>query len=131
MTAALRTCPDDGKLALANVVRVRIVLAGRHPLFRTNLVVDDHRSRNLEIDARRLRFVSPLEICAVAAWAARTLEAGREARFLLPEDPDVASYLLRMDLARVLGDAVVGDDTMISKNRRSGLLPPNDPEWIS
>ena len=55
---------------------MRIVLAGRHPLFRTNLVVDDLRSRNLEIDARRLRFVSPLEICAVAAWAARTLEAG-------------------------------------------------------
>lgn len=103
---------------------VRIVLAGRHPFFRTDLRAEELQSRGLTLDARRLSFASPLEICGIASWAAHVVKDGRTVRVLLPEDRDVANYLLRMNLSLMLADSVQisGDLTEGERLDRSDVL---------
>jgi hypothetical protein len=78
---------------------MRVELAGRHPMLRGNVRVSGGDENRVVIDARRLRFASPLDLAAMAALAHG---AESDVAFLPPRDPSVASYLQRMDVLRQL-----------------------------
>ena len=87
-------------------------LAGNRPLHEPDLPIRDRADsgRGLVIDASRLEFASPLDLAATAALAHVHAAAGEPADLVLPKDPNIASYLRRMDLldhvppgTRVLG----------------------------
>ncbi|WP_155060003.1 hypothetical protein [Streptomyces blattellae] len=77
-------------------------LAGRHPLLRGNLRLQDRSRPELMIDARHLEFASPLDLAAVAALTHTHAVSGAEVTLLLPESRSVTSYLQRMDLLKHL-----------------------------
>jgi hypothetical protein len=62
------------------------------------------------IDLSRARFVTPAASVAVCAFAERAIRKGKTVSFVSPLDPDVATYLSRMRLGRVLIDLGVGHD---------------------
>ena len=57
------------------------------------------------LDATRLKFVSPMEVCAIVCVALRASNEDRNVSFHLPHDSDVAGYLQRMDVVRLLSHA--------------------------
>ncbi|MBT2530430.1 hypothetical protein J7E91_35085 [Streptomyces sp. ISL-99] len=112
-------------------------LAGRHPLLRDNITTRSTTHDQLILDARRLLFASPLDL-AVAAATAHT-HAGLAATVLLPESPDVTSYMQRMDLIAALppDTRVVGSSPGEARSDRSetllelALLHPDTADDIS
>lgn len=104
---------------------VRILLAGRYPLQRAELVADYHENvDSLALDARCLRWASPLELAAIVTMA--TDAAARDLKVVLlpPDDPDVAAYLARMNVVDLLDPIAEIDGTFNRQNRRdlSGKL---------
>lgn len=90
---------------------MQILAVGKHPFFRTSLRVTDVEEPDLIIDARRLKFASPLELAGIAAMAHSASRDGQKVTFNLPEAPNLSSYIMRMDLlkhldgvARILGE---------------------------
>jgi hypothetical protein len=81
---------------------MKILLSGRHPFFRKSLRLADYDEPELQIDARELSFVSPLELAGIAALVHAAAADHRNASLVLPETPGVTSYLQRMDLLRYL-----------------------------
>lgn len=82
---------------------VRIELAGRNPLRRRELRADFHGDTgNLVLDARGLRWVSPLELAALVTMGTVAAARGREVRLLVPHDPKITSYLVRMNVVELL-----------------------------
>jgi anti-sigma regulatory factor (Ser/Thr protein kinase) len=83
-----------------------VPLGGREPLLNdpTRLwnpsLVEGNAA--IDIDLRTLAFVAPIDLAGLAAWSL-SLEPVRRASVLLPV-PDVASYLDRMNVLRLLRD---------------------------
>ena len=98
---------------------MRIELAGRNPLRRRELKADYHEDKgNLVLDARGLRWVSPLEVAAMVLMGTDGATRGREVRLLLPHDPKVASYLVRMNVVELLAPVAEVDGTIPDQHRR-------------
>lgn len=93
-------------------------------MFRVDVAIERERSRRLLLDASRLTFVSPLEVCGIVAMVQRAVAEGREVSFLMPEDPDVASYLQRMDVLPELASVgeVIGKAPKEKREDRSKVL---------
>src|SRR5260370_40318608 len=94
---------------------VRLTLSGRHPLSRRQLRVDEADRAGVVVDARRLTFAGPLELAAMVALGTDASLRGEPVTLLVPRDPNVTSYLQRMDVisryasvGSVVGD--IGDD---------------------
>jgi hypothetical protein len=119
---------------------MRVELAGRLPLLRRDVrlrVVDPGR---MVLDARRLLFANPLDLAAIIAFAHSGAASEANVMILLPEDPDVTSYLQRMDVLRSLppGTEVRGS---VSPERRtdcskrlievSQLSPATDQDLVT
>lgn len=103
---------------------MKLTLSASHPLFRTSLRFADMHDRNLTIDCGPLTFVSPLEIVGIAALAHSAVKQGRSVDLHLPTDPDVASYLQRMDLMKHLKGAasIHGVAGVEERKDRSSIL---------
>jgi hypothetical protein len=98
---------------------VRILLAGRYPLQRAELVADFHEDEaSLALDARCLRWASPLELAALVTLATNAAAQDRKVVLLLPDDPDVAAYLVRMNVVDLLDPIAEIDGTAVSQTRR-------------
>jgi hypothetical protein len=69
----------------------------------------DHQDE-LVLDARKLTFVSPLDLSAMVALAHSAAARGIKTTLIAPEDPDVACYLERMNVVANLppGSSVSG-----------------------
>ena len=103
---------------------MRLLLGGQHPLLRARLRITEPDDAGFVADARRLHFAGPLELCAIVSLAHSAASRGEPVELILPNDPDTASYLQRMDVLRhiqqwgtVTGHA--GDDI---REDRSGVL---------
>ncbi len=82
---------------------------GRQPSLRSAIPVIEGEGNGLVLDATRLTWASPLDLTGIAAWASAGTPS--ETSLLLPEEPDLASYLNRMDVLNSLreqGVAVYG-----------------------
>ncbi|MFD3840250.1 hypothetical protein ACFWWC_28955 [Streptomyces sp. NPDC058642] len=103
---------------------MQLELAGRHPLLRHDLALHPEAPGRLVLNARRLLFASPLDLAASAAAAHIHAHAGRDITLLLPDAPDVASYLQRMDLPKALpsGSYIDGDHPAGTRYDRSDIL---------
>jgi hypothetical protein len=101
---------------------VRVVLTGRRPLLRRDIQISGHDGPLL-IDARRLTFLSPLDLTGLAVLAHAHPERS-EVRLLLPSDANIASYIDRMDLLTHLpaGCTVLGLASRGGRSDRSGTL---------
>jgi hypothetical protein len=98
---------------------VRIELAGRNPLRRRELKADYHEDKgNLVLDARGLQWVSPLELAATVVMGIDGAARGREVRLLLPHDPKIASYLVRMNVVELLAPVAEVDGTIPDQDRQ-------------
>jgi anti-sigma regulatory factor (Ser/Thr protein kinase) len=86
---------------------VILELAGRHPLLRADLTPERRADQVVTIDATRLRFISPLDLTAVAAIAHTTAVTSGKSVLRLPSDPRVTSYLQRMDLLAQLPESTI------------------------
>lgn len=73
-------------------------LAGRHPLLRNDLRISGPAHTGLTIDARRLRFASPLDLAGITALAHMRTGGDADVELYLPAAPAVTSYVQRMDL---------------------------------
>ncbi|MDT0318027.1 hypothetical protein [Streptomyces millisiae] len=84
---------------------------------------------DLVVDARRLRFASPLDLAAIAALTHKQSAAGGEVELVLPADARVASYVQRMDLiARLPAEAqVVGHLPFDDRQDRASALLETSP----
>jgi hypothetical protein len=93
---------------------MRIELAGRQPLLRRDVRVQNRDEGCLVLDARRLRFASPMDLAATVALAHTAAAKGKRISFRMPQDADVASYLQRMDVIKHLpaGAVVEGSPQM-------------------
>ncbi|MFC1414149.1 hypothetical protein ACEZCY_33875 [Streptacidiphilus sp. N1-12] len=85
-------------------------LDGRHSLLRNDLRLRADGQAALTIDARRLRFASPLDLAAATALAHTHSATGADVALMLSADCAVTSYLQRMDLLERLpgGTRIVG-----------------------
>jgi hypothetical protein len=75
-------------------------LTGRHPFLNRELPQIPTPGDELVIDARRLAFAGPLELTATVALAHRARAAGHGMTLLVAENPNVASYMQRMEVIR-------------------------------
>ncbi|MFD1080692.1 hypothetical protein [Micromonospora andamanensis] len=96
---------------------VLIELSGRHPLLRSELSVSSVDGDQLVLDARRLRFAGPQELTAIVALASTDARRGREVVLRMPEDEDVASYLQRMDVIKLLRPIATIEGPLSSQSR--------------
>ncbi|GAA5202013.1 hypothetical protein GCM10023322_83050 [Rugosimonospora acidiphila] len=99
---------------------MRIELAGRNPLRqRRELRADFHGdTENLVLDARGLQWVSPLELAAIVTMGTAAADGGREVRLLVPRDPKIASYLVRMNVVELLKPFAEIEGSIPSQVRR-------------
>ncbi|MFG1926856.1 hypothetical protein [Cryptosporangium sp. NPDC048952] len=98
---------------------MRILLADRRPLQRAELVIDFHEDEHaLALDARALRWASPLELAAIVTLANDAHTRGRKVALVLPEDRDVAAYLARMNVVDLLEPIAEIDGTIPTQTRR-------------
>ncbi|WP_033287149.1 hypothetical protein [Streptomyces sp. NRRL F-525] len=99
-------------------------LAGRHPLLRNDLHARGQADSGLVVDARRLRFASPLDLAGIAALTHTRADAGGSTELVLPADTDVASYIQRMDLIERLppDTRIVGALPLDDRRDRSSTL---------
>ena len=87
---------------------MRIELEGRQPLLRRDAVTDPYADEGwLVIDARSLRFAAPIDLAGIAALSNAAAADGLKVALVTPEDADVAYYLERMDVFRMLPDSAV------------------------
>lgn len=105
------------------VCAVLLQLAGRHPLLRNDLRTSGPAHTGLVIDARRLRFASPLDLAGIAALAHARADGG-DVELFLPAAADVTSYVQRMDLIDRLppGARIAGALPLDSRSDRSSAL---------
>lgn len=104
---------------------MRIELVGRHPFLRTVTPVhNDDSEAQLVLDARRLAFVSPLELTAIPALARTAHDIGQATTILVPADDDVTSYMQRMNVFQSLpGNAkIIGHLPHQERSDRSTVL---------
>lgn len=105
---------------------VRIQLAGRAPLQRSDLAPDFcEDEQSLVLDARYLTWASPLELAAIVTLAVTAATRGRQPTLLLPHNDDVASYMARMDVLEHLDGIAKIDKTVVTQSRsdhRSKLM---------
>lgn len=90
---------------------VRIVLEGRAPFMDLAIQTTGRSRTRTEVDAAGLTYVCPLELVGIPVLLADALRQGRDARLVLPDDPNISSYLQRMDVVQHLverGVTVVG-----------------------
>ncbi|MET7971252.1 hypothetical protein [Micromonospora sp. NPDC005305] len=99
---------------------MRIELAGRNPLrHRRELKADFHGDTgNLVLDARGLQWVSPLELAAIVTMGTVAAARGREVHLLVPHDPKIASYLVRMNVVELLKPFAEIEGSVPSQVRR-------------
>ncbi len=90
-------------------------MAGSRPLSEAAFL-SGSGSDTLVIDATKLTFASPLDLAGMVATAHWAASDAIRVTVLLPSDPDVASYLQRMDVLR----------NMPSRAQIRGNLPPDD-----
>jgi len=103
--------------------RMLVTLAGRGPALRPALDIASSDD-GFVIDARHLEWASPADLTAIAALHASWAPSG-PVRLVLPDNPDTASYLQRMDILRHLGDAgafVDGDPGADERRDQHGRL---------
>lgn len=104
---------------------VRIELAGPTPLQRRELSADYHEDADtLVLDARCLRWASPLELAAIVTMAQDAGAQGRKVMLLMPDDPNVGRYLVRMnvvDLVETVAD-IDGEIPSLIRTDRSAML---------
>lgn len=103
---------------------MRVELAGRLPMLRRDVRVSTADEGRMVLDARRLLFASPLDLAAVTALAHAGTNGKLDVTLLLPIDPDVASYLQRMDVLRRLprGTEICGSAQPEQRTDRSEVL---------
>ncbi|MET7709003.1 hypothetical protein [Micromonospora sp. NPDC005413] len=98
---------------------MRIELAGRNPLRRRELRADFHGDTgNLVLDARGLQWVSPLELAAIVSMGTVAAADGRDVHLLVPHDPKIASYLVRMNVVELLKPFAEIDGSVPPQGRR-------------
>jgi hypothetical protein len=103
---------------------MRVELAGRLPMLRRDVRVSAADEGRMVLDARRLLFASPLDLAAITALAHADADGMRGVTLLLPKDPDVTSYLQRMDVLRrlPLGTEICGSAKPEQRTDRSEVL---------
>ena len=103
---------------------MRVELAGRHPMLRRDVRVSTADEGRMVLDARRLLFASPLDLAAITALAHAGADGEPGVTILLPKDPDVTSYLQRMDVLRRLprGTEIWGSAQPEQRTDRSRVL---------
>jgi hypothetical protein len=114
-----------GRRIRCHAYTVRILLARRNPLQRAELVTDYHEDEHSAvIDTRALRWASPLELAAIVTTANSAKVQGRKVTLMMPDDPDVAAYLVRMNVVEHLEPLAEIDGHVAKQNRRdrSGKL---------
>jgi hypothetical protein len=94
-------------------------LTGRHPFLSRDLQ-QTPSDGELVIDARRLAFAGPLELTATVALAHYARAIGRDTALLVPEDPEVASYMQRMDVITQMPPST-GIDGCLPAEQRTDL----------
>ncbi|CCH17815.1 conserved hypothetical protein [Micromonospora lupini str. Lupac 08] len=70
------------------------------------------------LDARGLRWVSPLELAAIVSMGTVAAADGRDVHLLVPHDPKIASYLVRMNVVELLKPFAEIDGSVPSQGRR-------------
>ncbi|RQX01118.1 hypothetical protein DLJ59_19175 [Micromonospora inaquosa] len=70
------------------------------------------------LDARGLQWVSPLELAAIVTMGTVADARGREVRLLVPHDPKIASYLVRMNVVELLKPFAEIDGAVPIQERR-------------
>ncbi|NUR97552.1 MAG: hypothetical protein HOV67_20135 [Kribbellaceae bacterium] len=93
---------------------MELVLVGRRPLAEAAYLAG-LGSNSLVIDATRLAFACPLDLAGIVATAHGAASDSIRVTLKLPTDPNVASYLQRMDVLR----------QMPSRTRIHGRVPPD------
>jgi hypothetical protein len=103
---------------------VLLQLAERHPLLRNDLRTSGSAHAGLIIDARRLTFASPLDLAGITTLAHACADNGDGVELLLPHNPEVASYVQRMDVVESLppGTRVAGALPLDDRFDRSSEL---------
>ncbi len=92
---------------------------GRQPSLRTAIPILDPTIPQLVLDASGLTWASPMDLTAMAAWACAV---GKEnAELILPEDPNLAAYLSRMDALDVLHERGVTVRGILPAGERADL----------
>jgi len=79
---------------------VIVRFSGRKPCLRSAIPVTEGEGNGLVLDATKLTWASPLDLTGIAAWASAGPPS--ETSLFLPEEPELASYLNRMDVLRSL-----------------------------
>ena len=103
---------------------MRVELAGRLPMLRSDVQVSAADEGRVVLDARRLLFASPLDLAAIAALA-HVGDGGEPcATILLPKDAAVAAYLQRMDVLHRLpgGTEICGPAQSERRTDKSSVL---------
>ena len=104
---------------------MRIELGGHRPLTRriTPVHLGDHPDQ-LVLDARMLKFASPLDLAAMVTLAHSADARGFKTTLIAPEDPDVARYLERMNVLANLppGSSVSGFVPIQTRADRAAFL---------
>jgi len=93
---------------------VELVLVGSRPLSEA-AVLSGEGPDTLVIDATKLTFACPLDLTGIVATAYGAASCSVRVVLRLPRDPDVASYLQRMDVLR----------HMPSRTQILGRVPPD------
>ena len=78
----------------------------------------------LVLDATALTFACPLDLAGIVAWAHWAASTSMPVTLMMPHDPDMASYLQRMDVLRHMPSRtqIVGRVPPDTRSDRSGSL---------
>jgi hypothetical protein len=93
---------------------VELTLAGGLPLA-TGVFLSGSDPDVLVLDATLLQFASPLDLAGIVAWAHWAASTSMPVVLKLPQDPNMSSYLQRMDVLR----------HMPSRTQIEGRVPPD------
>lgn len=92
---------------------------GRQPSLRTAIPVVDPTIDRLVLDASELTWASPMDLTAIAAWACAG--SSKNAELILPDDPNLAAYLSRMDALDILHERGVIVRGVVPAGERADL----------
>ena len=92
-------------------------LTGRHPLLSRNFQQAPEPDAGLVVDASGLTFAGPLELAATVALAHTANAQGHSTSLITAEDPNVTSYLQRMDVIRRMPAATAIDGRLPTEHR--------------
>lgn len=112
-----------GKQAGEVVNRTLDQWAGATDGWQANLALRKSQT-DIELDASRLRFAVPTFLLRLRAFAEWHLNHGHSITIQCPKNPDVASYMARMQIDRGLPDGTFVGLPEISREESSNVLIP-------